>query len=189
MLVSLVIDSSANRPVVALVAAVSFLLLTMAVVAPWKRLPRPAQGLLVLVPIPLIGVASGGDDPLSSHLVPVLLAPLLWLALYETRRCLTYGLILATMVVVVELAQGPTSDNFLHGLVLVSMAVILLPAVSKLVTVNRMALLELAELADRDALTGLVNRRGLERRTLHNQHRERRQLKFVQPRVLGLPGG
>jgi hypothetical protein len=135
----------------------------LAALLPWRRLPRRAQGLLILVSILLVEVGIRDGRGLETSVLPVILVPLAWLALYETRRCFVIGLVLASVVVAAEILQLPPLEEVLRGLGVMSIAVVLLPSLRRLVRTNHLALLVAADLAERDVLTGLANRRGLER--------------------------
>ncbi len=71
---------------------------------------------------------------------------------------------MTTTSVVYELGRAPSIDSATTAVLLVALAVTVLPTVRRLVSIDRAALTALAELARRDPLTGLINRRGFESR-------------------------
>lgn len=81
--------------------------------------------------------------------------------LYESRRSL--WLALTAGFIAVE-ALGGSPLEAARRTIPVAAGLVLLPMIGRIVAVHREAVVTLAELAERDSLTGLLNRRGLDRR-------------------------
>jgi diguanylate cyclase (GGDEF)-like protein/PAS domain S-box-containing protein len=162
VLIAGALDRLTNAGVVAVLSALSALFMVAAAALPWRRFPRFVQGGLIVVPLFLIDGMMRADGGLDSHILVVLLVPLIWLALYESRRVLFFGIICAAALLGAESARGPSLDDVLRALMVILVAFALLPPIRRLVASNRAAMAALAAAADMDALTGLWNRRGLE---------------------------
>jgi diguanylate cyclase (GGDEF)-like protein len=170
-IVSMAFDSDGSRGAFVVIACLGAATMVAAALLPWHRLPRRAQGAVAIVPIFLLVAAVRVDGGLDSHFLALLLLPLMWLALYETRRCLNIGLVATISLLAMELVRQPVADKSLRAFAVIALAVGLLPPVRRLVTMNRSALLTIADMANRDSLTGLANRRGLERGITAHENR------------------
>jgi len=167
---SMFFDRVSDHRMFALVAGWAVFLALVILVLPWARWPRSAQGLVVLTWPVLIDVGMRTDGGVNSHLIGLMLVPLIWLALYEGRLLLFGGIAVAGVVLVVDdLQRGHGIDDTLRVLVVIVVAVAILPALRHVVTINRVALRAVSVMAERDPLTGLVNRRGFERRLRESQ--------------------
>jgi diguanylate cyclase (GGDEF)-like protein len=149
-------------PVLARAVVVVGALLSLAAVmlVPWQRLPRDAQGYLVLVPVVLIVVLMVQDSELNSPYSWLELLPLVWLVLYERLRILVMGLAVLTAAFGIAFALNPSLDQ-LPGFLPPFLLCLMFPGFHKLAGDARRSMLAQAERAHRDPLTGLLNRRGL----------------------------
>ena len=84
---------------------------------------------------------SGG---VHSQFRPLLLVPLFWLMLYETRRSLWLAMLLTAGFVVAGVADG-SSLEAARRTIPVAVGLLLLPMISRIVAVHREALVTLAE--------------------------------------------
>lgn len=135
-------------------------ILALAVVVPWQRLPRDAQGYLLLVPVVLILLLMTADEGLSSPYIWLEFLPLIWLVLYERLRILVAALVLVAAGLVMAFGLHPSREA-LPELLPVAILVLTFPRIHTLASNARRAMLAQAELANHDPLTGLLNRRGL----------------------------
>lgn len=161
LLASLVFDTKADRADFAGLGIVSVLSVVFAALIPWKRLPRRSQAAFLFLPLFLVEGFMRADGGLDSHVLPAMLVPLFWMAVYESRRCLFVGLAVATALVGVDLAGHPPLDDAMRSLVLLAVAFSLFPSIRRLVGTNRAALVAITTAAQHDSLTGLANRRGV----------------------------
>ncbi len=157
-----VIASDPSLPVIARVVIVvgALVSLAAAVWVPWHRLPRDAQGYLVLAPIALILVLVAVDEGLNSPYSWLELLPLLWLVLYERLSLLVLGLTIMAAAFGVLFALHPSWGQ-VAGLFPPVLLCLMLPGFHKFATAARRSMLAQSERAYRDPLTGLLNRRGL----------------------------
>ncbi len=132
---------------------------------PWRRYPRWWQAAAGVPPLVLIGVYVHLDGGANSPVLTLILVPLIWFALYETRRHLYFVASAATVLVFSQMMPLPPVDDVLRAVMLIAVAFVLLPAIRRLVAAQRAALAladqksaELEHLALHDALTGLPNR-------------------------------
>jgi diguanylate cyclase (GGDEF)-like protein len=153
-------DPDISVPARVVIVVATLVSLAAAVVVPWQRLPRDAQGYLVLVPVVLIVVLMVQDKVLSSPYSWLELLPMVWLVLYERLRMLVLGLTLMGAAFGVDFALHP-SLNQLPGLLPPFLLCLMFPGFHKVARDARRAMLTQAERANRDPLTGLLNRRGL----------------------------
>jgi diguanylate cyclase (GGDEF)-like protein len=145
---------------------------------PWRRVPDlwalgPALGYLAAVA--LLREGSGGN---SSGFGPMVLLPVVWLALYGTRRTLAVTIAGAGLVywlpIVLDEAAYPES-GWRIGTLLVGLSAVVGLAVQRLHDDARSQVTRVERLAYLDELTGLPNRRGwdaaleAERRVSHRR--------------------
>jgi diguanylate cyclase (GGDEF)-like protein len=144
--------------------ALTVLLFAAAVLVPWERLPRgcdalPALGYLAVVA--LLREAGGGN---VSGLGPMVLLPVIWLALYGTPSTLAYAIVGSALVYWVPITLDETglrypSSGWRIGTVFVPLMAILGFTVQRLHAQVSGSADRLAQLAHTDQLTGLPNRR------------------------------
>ena len=145
------------RVIVTAGAVVSFALARQ---VPWQRLPRDAQGYLVLVPVVLILVLVADDGGLGSSYLWLEGLPLFWLVMYERLRILIVALALVAAALGTAFWLHPSREA-LPELFPAAILVLTFPQFHKHAGEARRAMLAQAGLADHDPLTGLLNRRGL----------------------------
>lgn len=157
-----VVASDPGIPVLArvLVVAGALICVAAAVWVPWRRLPRDAQGYLVIVPIVLIAALMAVDERLSSPYSWLELLPLLWLVLYERRRILLWGLAVMAAAFGAFFVLDPTVGQ-VAGLLPPVLLSLMFPGFHTFARAARRSMLAQSERAYRDPLTGLLNRRGL----------------------------
>jgi diguanylate cyclase (GGDEF)-like protein len=146
----------------AVIVATTVVALTLAVVIPWQRLPRDAQGYVVLVPVVLVLVLMTTDSGLRSPYSWLEFLPLLWLVLYERLRVLVVGLaalVVGFGILFLLSPVGAKPSDFLPVLIVC----VTFPRFHTLARDSRRSMLAQSERADHDPLTGLLNRRGLAR--------------------------
>jgi diguanylate cyclase (GGDEF)-like protein len=124
--------------------------------APWNRLPRRFGAVIPLGYIGVVALMRAGVDATNSTFAPLLLLPLVWLALYGTRAELILGLAGATTMLFVT---SPANDAGLqYALVAFAVTPVLCFTIQRLVTKVRRQSAILEELAHADYLTGAANR-------------------------------
>src|SRR3954454_25187558 len=137
-------------------------ILACAVVVPWRRLPAGAAvvpPLLYFVVVALLRHAEGGSPSGGAILVAL---PVVWLALHGDRRQMLAGVAGAGLVLVAPLLAfgGPryTGVEVEHGILTVSVMLLIGFTVQDLVGRVRHQAGALEELSRTDPLTGLGNR-------------------------------
>lgn len=145
------------------ITALYLLTVVAAGLAPWSLMPRGAQSVFPLVPMCLIAFLVHLTDGIDSPFRPLLLVPLFWLMLYETRRSLWLAMLVTAAFVAAGAFGNPSLDAG-RRLVPIIVGLVLLPLIWRIVAVHREAVVTLAELSEHDSLTGVLNRRGLDRR-------------------------
>ena len=156
------VPSGASPKAEWMAAAGALLAVSALVIAlfPWDRLPRLFRALPPLAYIGVIALMRMGTDGSTSSYIPLLLLPLVWLALYGTRGQLLVGFVAAAAVLFITGASS--SAGLQHSL----LAVIVTPAVcltvQRLVIRIRRQAAMLEELTNGDRLTGAITRRGWE---------------------------
>ena len=149
-----------------LVAAVilTFVSLSIAVFAPWDRLPRWVDAFPAYIYVIVVLCLREGTGGGRAAFAPLLLLPLFWLALYGTRSQLAIAFVLTTAVLA---ASNVIGDVTIYDVRFAVLAAAITPVVC--FTINDLVR-ELADkreelegLARTDQLTGLPNRREWER--------------------------
>lgn len=176
LLIGFVLAVMSNDPGLSIAIRVSmtlgsFLWLVGVLSTPWARFPRQVQAVPVLAAVVMCEAIVVADGGLKSEYLSLVLLPLLWLALYESRLSLALGLLVTASLVGVEFTRSPAWEVARH-LIPIAIALVILPAVRQLVAANRTAIATLAEVASRDPLTGLLNRRALDDRPADQTDRE-----------------
>ena len=170
------------RPAILLAAAaLAALALAAVLLLPWERLPRGLQATPPLAFILIVLLLHAGAGLPEVVYQPLLLLPLVWLALYGTRADLVVGLILtpvALSAVYLVLRREPAGELLVELLTLAAFPIVCI-IVQNLVRRTRAQAAQLADLARTDELTGIPNRRAWEEtlpRELSRARRERRPL-------------
>lgn len=162
LLASLLIAADPRIPVALRVVIVGGAVagLAVTIVVPWRRLPRDAQGYLMLVPVVCIVALMMQDGGIDSPFSWLEFLPMVWLLLYERRRILVMALALVAAAFAGALLLHP-SMGALPGLLPPFIMCLTFPGLHKFAGDARRSMLAQAERANRDPLTGLWNRRGL----------------------------
>jgi diguanylate cyclase (GGDEF)-like protein len=156
-------DAEVRGTLQVVVTALYVLTVGAAGLAPWALMPRGAQSVFPFVPMCLLFALVQLTGAVDSPFRPLLLVPLFWLMLYETRRSLWLAM-MVTAGFVVSGAIGTSTLDVSRRVVPIVVGLVLLPMIWRIVAVHREAVVTLAELSEHDSLTGVLNRRGLDRR-------------------------
>jgi diguanylate cyclase (GGDEF)-like protein len=130
------------------------------VLFPWDRLPRYFRALPPLAYIGVIALMRMGTEAATSTYLPLLLLPLVWLALYGTRGQLIVGF--AAAAAVIFLTGASTSTGLKHSLLVVIVTPVVCLTIQRLVSKIRRQALLLEDLTNGDRLTGAITRRAWE---------------------------
>lgn len=166
------------------------LIMALALLAPWEKLPLGAQALAPLayfVVIALLREAEGGS--VSGYGTLVLL-PICWLALYGNRVQLSAALVvMAVMFVAPIILLGEPrypSSEWRRALMWAGVGPVVGLTVQRLVSQRRELIGSLHEIARSDALTGVANRRAWDERLPSELSRALRSGKPVSVALLDL---
>ena len=157
-----VIDTDANRLYLAAVLAMGAAAMLAALLVPWDRMHRRWQQVLLYFVIATSGLTLPADGWLTSHFVLVMIGPLIWLALYEELQPLLVGTGIVAGWLVVAVMWEPTAETGIYAATYIGLTALLVP-IRALAAEQRETLGALLATAEHDTLTGLSNRRGLER--------------------------
>jgi diguanylate cyclase (GGDEF)-like protein len=155
----------ATWAVPALLASIALTLAVTAalVLCPWERWPdwaALAPALAYLIAVALLRDAGGGN---SSGVGPMVLLPVMWLALHSTRRVLAAVLVAVPLVywlpLLVEGGARYPDSGWRIGVLLTVLSATLGLTVQRLHDRVRLQAARLNQLAHQDELTGLPNRR------------------------------
>ena len=143
-------------------AAGALLVLTALVTAflPWDRMPRTFRALPPIAYIGVLGLMRMGTHGTDSTYIPLLLLPLVWLALYGTRGQLLTGFVAAGSVLF--LTGSPIGEALQHSLLAVIVAPVVCFTIQRLVAKIRRQVTMLEDLTNGDRLTGAITRRAWE---------------------------
>jgi len=153
-------------------AACTLAIILLAVFFPWDRFPDslqavPPVGYIVIVLGYMLGTAS---DPTLSE--PLLLLPIFWMALYHPRTQLLAGLVAMWAVLLPFILGWPTNWAYMLFWPVASTGISL--AVERSAAKARELDRALVDLARKDSLTGLANRRAWDEECLIALARARR---------------
>ena len=136
---------------------------TAAFLAPWDRLPPFAQTLPPLAYLPVVALLRDAEGGGASGYAPLVLLPVIWLALYGKRGELAVAIGLAAVCLTLPIlfvgAPLYPASEWRRMLLLVAVAGIVGVTVQRLVRRHEELSDQLARLALADGLTGLANRR------------------------------
>jgi diguanylate cyclase (GGDEF)-like protein len=143
-------------------AAGALVVLTAIVTAflPWDRMPHPFRALPPIAYIGVIALMRMGTGGADSTYIPLLLLPLVWLALFGTRGQLLTGFLAAGSVLF--LTGSPTGEALQHSLLTVIVAPAVCFTIQRLVGRIRRQAAMLEDLTNGDQLTGAITRRAWE---------------------------
>ncbi len=176
------------HPWMAVAACALTALLALAVLfAPWLRVPRALAALPPLCYILIVVLLREGAGISPPGLAPLLVLPLLWLALYGTRTELLVGFgLMAASSIGASVRLAPTPEQLRFQLLGLVTAPIVCLTVQQLVLRVRTQAWMLKELARTDVLTGLANRRAWDERLAVELERARRDKRAVSVAILDL---
>jgi diguanylate cyclase (GGDEF)-like protein len=139
------------------------IILVIALIAPWERLPTWTQALPAMVPFLMVALIRSSHESTESAYTPVVLLPVFWFALYGTRP----QLLVSVAAVGVTLAiPSPAVDGDNYPITEVGAALLWMViagitglTISELVRQRETLQARLGRMAHTDQLTGLPNRR------------------------------
>lgn len=158
-----------NQPVWLAVAAVLIAsILGAAFLAPWDRLPTFVQSIPPFAFLPAVASLRQAEGGGASGYAPLVLVPVIWLALYGNRRQLAgavgiAGVCLSLPIILVGAPLYPASE-WRRMFLLVVLSGVVGATVQRLVRRQEELSDQLAELALVDSLTDLPNRRAWDER-------------------------
>ncbi len=103
--IAVAVVSMPFNPQVSVASTIFILCASAAVMAcmlwlPWRRYPRWTQAVAGVPALVLIDGYMRLDNGVGSHLLALILVPLIWFALYETRRHLYFAISVAAVLLV-----------------------------------------------------------------------------------------
>jgi diguanylate cyclase (GGDEF)-like protein len=147
-------------------ALITLLIIGLGLFAPWGRLPAGARAVLPLAYFLAIALLRDAEGGAASGYGTLVLLPILWLALYGTRRQLLLSLAAMTAIFVIPIfwqgGDSYPSSEWRRALLWLSVAPVVGFTVQGLVVELRQRSQQLRDVARTDALTGLPNRRAWE---------------------------
>jgi diguanylate cyclase (GGDEF)-like protein len=151
---------------------------TIAIVAPWHKLPRICQVLPAMAFLPVIMILREMEGGPGSGYAALLVLPVLWLALYSTGEAVAIAVAgvaaaLVTPILIVGDPRYPASEWRWTGITVTVVAVAGY-TVLRLVVRSRTLAARLAALASTDPLTLLPNRRSWDEQLAREIARARR---------------
>jgi diguanylate cyclase (GGDEF)-like protein len=151
---------------------------TVAIVAPWHKLPRICQVFPALGFLPVIMILREMEGGPGSGYAALLVLPVLWLALYSTGEAVAIAVAgvaaaLVTPILIVGDPRYPASEWRWTGMTVTVVAVSGY-TVMRLVARSRNLAARLAALASTDPLTALPNRRSWDEQLAREIARARR---------------
>jgi diguanylate cyclase (GGDEF)-like protein len=170
-------DADVRLAMVAL--AVGGAAILAALVVPWIRLPRWVQGLVPLLCLASVAVGLSADDGLGAPQLPILIVPVIWLTVYERGTAFWVGLGGALLFLMFAMALATDHDDVLRGTAALGVGVLIIPSMRKVVDDQRTYLRLASSFADRDPLTGVLNRRALGQRAQGVRERRGRGVGLV----------
>jgi diguanylate cyclase (GGDEF)-like protein len=154
------------------------LVTTLAVVAPWHKLPRICQVLPAMAFLPVIMILREMEGGPGSGYAALLVLPVLWLALYSTGEAVAIAVAgvagaLVTPILIAGNPRYPASEWRWTGITVTVVAVAGYTVI-RLVARSRRLSARLAELAATDPLTLIPNRRSWDEQLAREIARARR---------------
>ncbi len=142
------------------VAGALFLGIVASTLLPWERLPRFLAAPPLVAAFAIVALLRDAESGASSGYGPLVLLPVLWLALHGSRRALVASFAAVAAVFVAPILVEPTgypSAEWRRALVWLVVTPIVGLTTQRLVAQTRQS-------ADADPLTGLANRRAWDTR-------------------------
>ena len=158
-----------SRPLsLAFAVSLTVAILASVVFVPWDRLPPFAQTLPPLAYVPVVALLRDAEGGGASGYAPLVLLPVIWLALYSGKRALEAAIFLTalsltTPILVAGAPLYPPSE-WRRVILLTAVAAIVGVTVQRLVRRQEELSDHLEQLALADSLTGLPNRRAWDAR-------------------------
>jgi diguanylate cyclase (GGDEF)-like protein len=139
----------------------------LAYVLPWRRWPAGAQAILPLLGIPMVAFVRDATGRSASPMTVLFLLPVLWFALYGTRRELSLSLVCLEAAFIIPIMLGGSGyplRDLATAFQYIVLGTLLGFAVQRLVHELEDSRREFRRLARADPLTGVGNRRVWEER-------------------------
>ena len=157
------LPNATTEPANLLAGALIPVIVVIAIVVPWERLPAWPQAALAMVPFLSVALIRSVQESTESAYTPVALLPVYWLALYGTRPQLfvSIALVGVTLAIPTPAVEGDSYPVTELGAALLWMVIAGISGltISELARRREVLQARLGLQAMTDALTGLPNRR------------------------------
>ena len=165
---------------------------TVAIIAPWHKLPRVAQVLPAMGFLPVIMILREMEGGAGSGYAALLVLPVLWLALYSSGEAVAIAVAgvaaaLVAPIILVGDTRYPASEWRWTGITVTVVAVAGYTVLTLVARSRRLAA-KLAELAATDPLTLLPNRRSWDEQLAREIARARRTGTALSVALLDIDG-
>jgi diguanylate cyclase (GGDEF)-like protein len=157
------LPGATTDPANLIAAALIPLIVVVALLAPWERLPAWTQAVPALVPYVMVALVRSALDDTETAYTPVVLLPVFWFALYGTRWQLVVSILFVGLTFAVP-SPAVAGDAYpltepAAALLWMAVAGIAGLTVSELARQRESLEVRLARMAHTDVLTGMPNRR------------------------------